>query len=147
MIRLLLAAAALSFCTPATSQTVRPAYRPGGAATDTNPQPVQCREWNSTIASWSPCVGGEVFSLVAANTPAAAATVYGGAYVLAQACTSYGTVTVRYRGPDGATMLPLLSKTAPDAGGGTLLSLGSGAVIDATITGGAGCNVSLSRVP
>jgi hypothetical protein len=85
--------------------------------------------------------------LVAANAPTAGATAFGGKYVFAQACATYGTVTLRYRGPDGATMTTLLSKTTADAGGGTLISLGTNAVVDATVNGTTGCNASLSRVP
>lgn len=89
----------------------------------------------------------EAFQLVTANVASAPVTVYGGSYVVAQACAGYGTVTVRYRGPDGGAMLPLLTRTAADAAGGTLVSLGTATTIDATVTGTTGCNVSLSRVP
>lgn len=87
------------------------------------------------------------FGLAAANVPASAVTVAGGRYVVSQVCSAYGTLTVRYRGPDGATMLTLLSKTAADSGGGTLITLAAGAVIDATVSGTTGCNATLVRVP
>ena len=89
----------------------------------------------------------ESFALVVANSSAAPATVYGGRYVVTQNCASYGTVSVRYRGPDGVAMATLFARTAADAGGGTLVTLGSNAVVDATVADATGCNVSLSRVP
>ena len=94
-------------------------------------------------------VGGkqEGFALVAANTPSVAQTVYGGDYILAQACGAYGTVALQVRGPDGATFQTIVSKTAADAPGGTGVALGSAAVVQATVSGTTGCNVTLSRVP
>lgn len=89
----------------------------------------------------------EAFNLVAANVPGAQATVFGGQYVVSQACATYGTLNVRYRGPDGLTMLPLLSRSAADSGGGTLVSLAAGTVIDAAVNGTTACNASLVRVP
>ncbi len=89
----------------------------------------------------------ETFALVTANAPATAATTYGGSYVVSQSCATYGTVTVRYRGPDGATMLTMLTKTSADSTGGTLVSLASSAIVDATVSGTTGCNVTLARVP
>ena len=89
----------------------------------------------------------ESVTLIAANTPASAATVYGGNYAFSQTCSAYGTLTLRYRGPDGATMLTLVSKTASDSTGATLVQLGSNAVVDATVSGTTGCNATLSRVP
>ena len=89
----------------------------------------------------------EAYTLVSANAPAAPATVYGGQYVVTQGCAAYGTVTVRYRGPDGATMLPLLSRGASDSNGGTIVALGSAAMIDATVSGTTGCNVQIARLP
>jgi len=89
----------------------------------------------------------DAFGLVAANVPASAVTVAGGRYVVSQLCSAYGTLTVRYRGPDGATMLTLLSKTAADSGGGTLITLAAGAVIDGTVSGTTACNATLVRVP
>jgi len=87
------------------------------------------------------------FGLVAANVPASSVTVAGGRYVVSQLCSAYGTLSIRYRGPDGATMLTLLSKTAADSGGGTLVTLAAGAVIDATVSGATACNATLVRVP
>lgn len=89
----------------------------------------------------------ESVTLIAANTPAAVQTVYGGNYAFSQTCSAYGTVVLRYRGPDGATMLTLVSKTASDSTGATLVQLGSNAVVDATVSGTTGCNATLSRVP
>lgn len=88
----------------------------------------------------------ENFQLVTANTPAAAVTVYGGSYTITQNCSAYGTVTVRYQGPDNV-MTAMLIKAVADSGGGTLVSLGSAQVIDATLSGTTGCSVQLRRNP
>jgi len=92
----------------------------------------------------------ESFALATANSASAAATVYGGAYIFNQSCTTYnsGSLTFRYRGPDGVTLMTLVSKSATDSGGGTLVSLGSSTVVDVTLpSGSTGCNATLSRVP
>lgn len=89
----------------------------------------------------------ERLALVTANTPADPLMVFGGIYVVSQDCTGYGTLTVRYLGPDGAAMMPLLVRTAGDMAGGTLVTLASGAVVDAVLNGTTGCNASLARVP
>lgn len=89
----------------------------------------------------------ETFRLATANVPGNAATLFGGSYVLTQACASYGTVTLRYLGPDGTTMTAMLTKTASDSAGGTLVSLGASAIVDVTLAGTTGCNVTLSRIP
>lgn len=89
----------------------------------------------------------EAIALVSANVPAAPAIVYGGDYLLAQSCIGYGTLALRVRGPDGATMQVLLTKTGSDGAGGTGLALGSGAVVDVTLSGTSGCNATLSRIP
>jgi hypothetical protein len=89
----------------------------------------------------------EVFALVAANVPSAPATVTGGSYILTQDCSAYGSLTLRYQGPDGATMTALLTKTSTDIGGGTLVSLGSAQVVDVTLSGTTGCNAKLARNP
>lgn len=92
----------------------------------------------------------ESFTLAAANTASPATSVYGGAYVISQTCTSYnaGALTVRYRGPDGVTMLTLMSKTASDTTGGTLVSLGSNSIVDVALpSGSTGCAATLARVP
>lgn len=113
------------------------AYGASGAVatpvTPTSPLPVMTR--------------GESFQLITANASAPAAGLVGGAYVFTQLCTSYGTVTLRYRGPDGATMIALVSKTAADSGGGTILSFGSNAIVDATVSGTTGCNATLAKMP
>lgn len=89
----------------------------------------------------------ESYVLVSANASTGPATLYGGTYVVTQGCAGYGTVTLRYRGPDGATMLPLLSRTASDSSGGTVVALGSNAMVDATLVGTTGCNVQIARLP
>ena len=89
----------------------------------------------------------EAYTLVSANEPTAPVTVYGGHYVVTQSCASYGTVTLRYRGPDGATMTPLISRTSADFAGGTLVAIGSNAIVDATLSNTTGCNVQIARLP
>ena len=84
--------------------------------------------------------------LVSANTPSAAVTLYGGSYVLSQLCATYGSVALRYRAADGGTMTTLVTKIAPDAVA-TVVQFGSGAMVDATVSGATGCNVTLSRIP
>lgn len=113
------------------------AYGAAGATatpvTPTSPLPVMTR--------------GESFQLVTANAPAAAVTLVGGSYVFAQLCTGYGSIALRYRGPDGATMVTLASKTAADSGGGTVFSFGTNAIVDAVVSGTTGCNATLARMP
>jgi len=89
----------------------------------------------------------EVVALATANAAAPAVAVYGGSYVLNQGCTAYGSVTLRYRAADGATMLTLLSKTAADSTGGTLISLGTNTIVDVALSGTTGCNATLARIP
>ncbi|MFH8652339.1 hypothetical protein ACH37Y_06445 [Sphingomonas paucimobilis] len=89
----------------------------------------------------------EAFQLVNANTPSPSATVYGGDYILAQTCASYGTLTLQVRGPDATTWLTLVTKSAADTGSGAGIALGSYAVVRVTVSGTAGCFASLSRVP
>lgn len=89
----------------------------------------------------------EGFAVAAANSAAAAVSVSGGDYILAQQCAAYGTVTLRGRGPDGASMVPLLTLSAADTGGGSGVTLGAGAVVDLVLSGTTGCNATLTRVP
>lgn len=89
----------------------------------------------------------ETFRLVVGNAPSSAATLFGGSYVLTQSCTAYGTVTLRYLAADGITMTAMLAKSAADTTGGTLVSLGSSAIVDVVLSGTTGCNVTLSRIP
>ena len=132
------------------SQTRLPAAKdwagstiPGGVSTlvDKNSTPIDAANPLPT--------GGvrEAFQLVSANTPITSATVYGGDYILAQTCSSYGTVSLQVRGPDASTWLTLVTKTAADMGSGTGIALGSYAVVRVTVSGTAGCFASLSRVP
>lgn len=88
----------------------------------------------------------EKFALATANTASASVTLYGGEYIFGQACTTYGTVALRYQAPDG-TMVVLVTKGALDVGGGTSLRFAAGAVVDVLLTGTAGCIAILSRVP
>jgi len=135
------------------AQTVGSVQYPGGYAQGM----ALCAPQNdgtcvTTSAANALPVGGkqESFALVTANAAAAATTVYGGGYILSQGCVNYnsGALVLRYRGPDGATMTGMVSKNASDSSGGTLVSLGSNAVVDAVLPAGStGCNVILSRVP
>jgi hypothetical protein len=84
--------------------------------------------------------------LATANTSIAPATLYGGTYVLTQACTAYGSVALRYRAPDG-TMLTLATKIVGDSGGGSTFQFGTAQIVDVLLTGTTGCNVTLSRIP
>lgn len=101
----------------------------------TSPMPTAPKRENLAL------VNGDVVSMM---------TAYGGTYILNQGCAAYngGSLALRYRGPDGITMLTLATKAASDTAGGTLVSLGSNALIDVALPAGAsGCNVSLARVP
>lgn len=89
----------------------------------------------------------EPVTLASANAATAPVALYGGSYVLNQFCTGYGSVTLRYRAADGATMLPLLSRAAADAGGGTPLQFASGQTVDVALSGTTGCFVTLNRIP
>lgn len=118
--------------------------------------PLQCdaqgKNCRAISSSNSLPVGGrqESVSLAAANTAASPATVYGGSYVFSQACTGYnsGSLVLQYLGPDGASWITMSSKTASDSSGGTLISLGSSAVVRVTLpSGSTACNATLARVP
>lgn len=95
-------------------------------------------------------VGGkqESFSLAAANVASAAVTVFGGDYIFAQLATGYGTIKLQLLGPDGATWLDLVSKTASDANGaGTGVALPSNTQVRAVLTGTTAAFATLKRVP
>lgn len=89
----------------------------------------------------------EALALATSNGVASPVTAYGGDYIFAQSCTSYGTLTLQVRGPDGATWSTVATYTAADPGGGVLVTLGSAAVVRVALTGTTGCNATLSRVP
>lgn len=148
---LLLAGAVALACCPAPSmgQTRLPPVKdwygstiPGDATTLvdkdgkpidlTNPLPVSGRQETAVLAT--------------GNTAGPATTLYGGTYILTQACTGYGSVALRYRAPDG-TMLTLATKIVGDTGGGTTLQFGASQIVDVLLTGTTGCNVILSRIP
>jgi hypothetical protein len=99
------------------------------------------------VAVPAPAQTQQSFALVTANVAAPAITAYGGNYILSQTCGTYGTVTLQVRGPDGATYQTVVSKTAADTTGGSIISLASFANVRATLTGTAGCYVQLARVP
>ena len=86
----------------------------------------------------------EGFTLVAVNAPGPAVSVYGGNYLADVLCATPGTVTIRRRGADGATMVPVYSVTA---NGSFVLAFSGNTLVDATLSGSAGCYVTLSRIP
>ncbi|GAN12475.1 MULTISPECIES: hypothetical protein [Sphingomonas] len=88
----------------------------------------------------------EQFALASNNVASAPVTLFGGNYVLAQACASYGQIALRYRDPAG-NMIQLLTKGGADAGGGTSLQFAAGTLVDVVLTNTTGANVILSRVP
>ncbi len=101
-----------------------------------------------TPATPLPVAGrAEAFRLATANVPSSAATLFGGNYVFTQGCSTYGTVTLRYLGPDGVTMVTTLTRNAADSGGGTMVTVGASAIVDVTLAGTTGCNVTLARIP
>jgi hypothetical protein len=132
-------------------------YSMGAPVSEQNPQPSKSMCWNGS--AYAPCGSStplvtagkqESVSLAAANTAASPATVYGGSYVFSQACTGYnsGSLVLQYLGPDGASWITMSSKTASDSSGGTLISLGSSAVVRVTLpSGSTACNATLARVP
>lgn len=123
---------------------------PAGFAPGQAPCVAQTDGSCTAVSSSNPLPSGgkqENFPLVAANTPSVQQQVYGGDYVLSQNCTAYGTLSLQVLAPDGATFQSLLNKTSADSSGGTGISLGSNAVVRATVTGTTGCNATLSRVP
>ncbi|MDB5702011.1 MAG: hypothetical protein JWL66_2210 [Sphingomonadales bacterium] len=138
---------------PLSAQTVDSIQYPAGYAPGTALCVRQADGSCSTVSTMVPMpvtTKQESLTLVAANTPSVATAVSGGNYVVSQMCTSYnaGSLAVRYRGPDGATMLPMLTKTASDTTGGMLIALSGNAVVDAVLPlGSVGCNVTLARVP
>lgn len=89
----------------------------------------------------------EVLSLATGNVAAAGQSAFGGRYVFAQQCASYGSVALQVLGPDGATWATLLTRTAADTDGGAMVDLGSTARVRVALTGTAGCFATLMRVP
>lgn len=85
----------------------------------------------------------ERITLIAGNTPAAPARLYGGRYVFLVTCTTYGTVTLRSYGADGTTTLVSGSYTA---NGAASFDMMAGQVVDATVSGATGCNAVIGRV-
>lgn len=95
-------------------------------------------------------VGGkqESFPLANANVASGAVTVYGGDYIFAQMASAYGTLKLQILGPDGATWLDLISKTASDSdGAGIGLALASNAQLRVVLTGTTAAFATLKRVP
>ncbi|HIV78079.1 MAG TPA: hypothetical protein H9899_11215 [Candidatus Sphingomonas excrementigallinarum] len=95
----------------------------------------------------TPVARTEAVQLIAASTSTGTQTLFGGNYAFAQSCINYNgqTITLRYRGPDGATMQTAATKTATDV---SLVAVPAGAVMDATVPSAAiGCNASITRIP
>lgn len=145
MKQFLSAALALAVCScavPAAAQTTAPRHF------NSNGILVDATGVFQVDAAGAPSVSRrEVFMLATANVATAGATVYGGAYILNQVCSTYGTVTFQAIGPDNATYQTVATYTAAPAGGGVAVSLGSYQAVRVTLSGTAGCNVKLSRVP
>jgi hypothetical protein len=87
----------------------------------------------------------ESFQLATNNVAANSVTAFGGSYIFSQVCTTYGSISLQVRGPDG-NFQTMVTKTATETGGSSVL-VGSGAVMRVTLSGTTGCNASLSRVP
>lgn len=122
---------------PGSSPCVKQADGSCSPVSPTMPLPVAARQ--------------ESVVLVAANSAAAAQAVYGGSYTFGQSCAAYngGSLALRYRGPDGTSMLTLVGKTMSDGNGGaTLVVLGSNAIVDVALPAGSvDCVATLARVP
>lgn len=89
----------------------------------------------------------QVLPLAIANASSGPQAVFGGTYILNQVCTIYGTVTFQALGPDGATYQTVATYSAATATGGVEVKLGTQQVVQVTLSGTAGCNVKLARVP
>jgi hypothetical protein len=145
---ILLAAMLALMPTAVTAQSAPPVNTTmdDGTRRGTTPSATQCI---TQTGAWGACTNParqETFQLVGSNTASAAATAYGGNYIWTQACTAYGTVSLRYRSPDGSTMITLVTRSGPEVSG-TVIQLGSAQVVDAVLSGTTGCNATLSRIP
>jgi hypothetical protein len=166
MVRFFLAVLCLTLSAiPAAAQT--PLFRPGMNTTDRNPQPVKLMCWNATTPGYEPCpmptasttaspatststpttTAPETYKLITANVAAAPVTVQGGTYLLTQTCSFYGSVSLKVLGPDGVSLLTLVTKILLDTGIGNQVVLGAGSVVSMTVAGATGCNATLARVP
>lgn len=142
------AGAAMAMASP--SALAQQVQAPAGYAPLTAPCVVQGDGRCTAISGDAPMpVASKAERLVLAsnNVAAAPAPALGGLYILNQMCSGYGSVVLRYLAADGSTMLPLVSRSAGDAGGGTSLYLGAGTVVDVQLSGTTGCGVQLARVP
>lgn len=147
---LLAGAVALAYASPTFGQSTSSAQAPAGFAPMQSPCVVQSDGKCTSVSVVAPlpiAARAETFRLAVANVSSPAATLVGGNYVLTQTCSAYGTLTLRYLGPDGTTMTALVLKTASDSSGGTLASLGANAIVDVALAGTTGCNATLSRIP
>lgn len=89
----------------------------------------------------------EGFQLAIGNVASAAATVFGGDYILDQSCSAYGTLLLQRLGPDGTTWITSATKTAADGASPTGITIGSRAQVRVTLSGTTGCAATLTRVP
>jgi hypothetical protein len=92
----------------------------------------------------------EVAPLLRSGIAGGPFTLWGGRYLLTQACANYnsGSLSVSIVGPAGQGTIPVATKTASDSAGGTEIAIGSNAVVSATApSGSTGCNADLSRIP
>lgn len=140
-------AAIACVASPALAQQVQ---APAGYAPLSAPCVVQGDGRCAAISGDTPMpVASKAERLVLASNNVAAAPVaaLGGLYILNQMCSGYGTVVLRYLAADGSTMLPLVSRSVGDAGGGTSLYIGAGTIVDVQLSGTTGCGVQLARVP
>ncbi len=150
-----LTAMILTWAVPGAAQTTGSSVQfPGGYAPGSAP----CvRQFDGSCVPVGPAAPlpvaakQENLTLAVANSAAPAQTVYGGTYIFGQACGSYngGSLALRYRGPDGVTMLTLLTRGNSDAAGGaTSVTLGSQAIVDVVLpSGSTECVATLARVP
>lgn len=141
---------AIWLCCVAGAAGAQQVTAPAGYAPLTAPCTTQADGRCAPLSSETPmpvATRAERLVLAGNNVAAAPVTAIGGLYVLNQSCGAYGSLTLRYLGADGATMLPLVTRTGPDTGGGTNIYLGAGTLVDITLSGTSGCNAQLARVP
>lgn len=142
MKKLLALAAATALATAAVGQLIGPRYfdSSGGIHDAQGVFPID--------APGGPSVSRqEVFALATANVAVAQVQVYGGQYLFNPLCTTWGTVTFASLGPDQTTWQTIASYTAAPATPSVQLALGTRANVRVTLSGSAGCNIKLSRVP
>lgn len=139
-------ALALHSCTPAFAQHAIVSAAPAGFAPEQ-----ACVAWSggsSGAGALIPCGSPqEGFQLASGNVASPAATVFGGDYILDQVCSAYGSLQLQRLGPDGATWITSLTKTAADGAAPTGITIGGKAQVRVVLSGTAGCAATLTRVP